>query len=229
MSKWLAFLLLVAALASGLPADDPPLDFTRRANTSGDSWRGRIISNTRRPSRNGGGRSPGRPRTPGFAGAANPARAGGGGLLAGGGEQLWIPADLGAVLAAGRSFLAAHRGGDGVAARGVDRAGVYLFMPFAIMASRSFQPDPMMVMMMLVSLRLLLRYDSEPMTNRFVAVTAAALVALLVRHCARSSYLQHLGVDGRAAGIVSRGAVLALGRVRVHHLDAVVTYYLTGL
>lgn len=184
MSKWLVFFLLVAALGVRLyRLTDPPLDFHQTRQYIGaivarayyfehkasiPEWRREIARTTKNDQ---GLLEP----------QILPALAVAGYWLAGG-EQLWIPrliSVLGWLL--GGVFLRR------IAAETVSpRAALialafYLFMPFAIMASRSFQPDPMMVMMMLVSLHLLLRYDSEPTTSRFGAVALAVMVAMLVR------------------------------------------------
>src|SRR4029453_3752567 len=42
----------------------------------------------------------------------------------------------------------------------------YLFLPFAVVASRSFQPDPLMVMALLASVFAILRYYDAPSNSR---------------------------------------------------------------
>jgi 4-amino-4-deoxy-L-arabinose transferase-like glycosyltransferase len=57
----------------------------------------------------------------------------------------------------------------------------FLFLPFAVQASRSFQPDPLMVTLMLASVLALLRYGEAPTLYRAVAVAAAIGAAVLVK------------------------------------------------
>jgi hypothetical protein len=54
----------------------------------------------------------------------------------------------------------------------------YLFLPCGILASRSIQPDPLMVMMMLFSIYRVLKYDENP--SRINLVTAATVTAIAV-------------------------------------------------
>ncbi len=57
----------------------------------------------------------------------------------------------------------------------------YLFVPLGVLASRSFQPDSLMMMLLLVSLFLVMRYHDQP--TRFNLLGAASVVglALLIR------------------------------------------------
>jgi hypothetical protein len=57
----------------------------------------------------------------------------------------------------------------------------YLFLPFAVVASRSFQPDPLMVMLMLASIYGFLRYDERPSTRRLGAAAATSALACFVK------------------------------------------------
>ena len=57
----------------------------------------------------------------------------------------------------------------------------YLFLPFAVLASRSFQPDPLMIMLMLGSLLLILRYGERPTLARLLLGAAVAGMALFVK------------------------------------------------
>jgi hypothetical protein len=57
----------------------------------------------------------------------------------------------------------------------------YLFLPLSILVSRSFQPDSLMMMLFLISLFLILRYDEEPSIRRLVAAAGVSGLALLIR------------------------------------------------
>ena len=56
--------------------------------------------------------------------------------------------------------------------------GYYLFLPFAVQATRTFQPDPLMVMLIVVSLYFLHRYTEEQTLRRLLP--AGILTALTV-------------------------------------------------
>ncbi len=57
----------------------------------------------------------------------------------------------------------------------------YLFMPYAIIGSRSFQPDSMMIMLTLAGLALVLGYDEQPTTRRLWAAITVMAIGMLVR------------------------------------------------
>jgi 4-amino-4-deoxy-L-arabinose transferase-like glycosyltransferase len=57
----------------------------------------------------------------------------------------------------------------------------YLFSPFAIFASRSFQPDALMVMLLLASVLAIVRYQERPSRRRLVTAAAVSAAALLVK------------------------------------------------
>jgi 4-amino-4-deoxy-L-arabinose transferase-like glycosyltransferase len=57
-------------------------------------------------------------------------------------------------------------------------AAVYLFLPYVLTASRSFQPDPLMTALMVVALYALVRHHEEPTPKR--AVIAGVLAGLSV-------------------------------------------------
>jgi len=82
-----------------------------------------------------------------------------------GAEQLWIPRLMSSLFwLIGGVFLYL------VARRAFDRDGAlisaayYLFLPYGIFASRSFQPDPLMIMLMLWSIYAIVQYF-EPVTE----------------------------------------------------------------
>ncbi len=94
-----------------------------------------------------------------------------------GGEQLWLPRFMSSLfwLLGGRFlYLIGKRIADADAA--LLATGFYLFLPFAVVASRSFQPDPLMVMLMLASVLAILRYQEARSSARlFIAAALAAL------------------------------------------------------
>lgn len=60
-------------------------------------------------------------------------------------------------------------------------AAFYLFLPFAVSASRSFQPDPLMVMLMLLAVHATVRYFEEPSRQGLALATASTALAMLVK------------------------------------------------
>lgn len=56
----------------------------------------------------------------------------------------------------------------------------YLFLPYGIIASRSFQPNPLMVMLLIFSLWLMLRYHKQPTTKRLLVAAFLSALALFV-------------------------------------------------
>jgi dolichyl-phosphate-mannose-protein mannosyltransferase len=59
--------------------------------------------------------------------------------------------------------------------------GYYLFLPYGVVASRSFQPDPLMIMMLLASLYAMFLYHEAPSTQRYAMAVIAAALAVLVK------------------------------------------------
>jgi len=58
---------------------------------------------------------------------------------------------------------------------------VYLFLPYTITATRTFQPDAPALMFMLASIYLLLRHDDTPSRGRFIAAALCGMAALFIR------------------------------------------------
>jgi hypothetical protein len=100
------------------------------------------------------------------------------GLL--GSEQLWAPRLLSAGFwLAGAFFLfflALRLSG---APGALVAVAVYLFLPFAILASRSFQPDPLMVGLTLAALLGVVRYFERPSRARLAVAIAVSASAIL--------------------------------------------------
>lgn len=57
----------------------------------------------------------------------------------------------------------------------------YLLAPFSVMASRSFQPDPLMVMMLVFSIYAILVYYEERSTKRFGIAAALSALAIFIK------------------------------------------------
>ena len=57
----------------------------------------------------------------------------------------------------------------------------YLFVPFGIMASKAFMPDPLMVMMLLISIFTILRYYEHPSTRGLLVAALASSLAILIK------------------------------------------------
>jgi hypothetical protein len=99
-----------------------------------------------------------------------------------GGERYWIPRLLSVLfwmVGGGCLYRIAQKVAGAEAA--LLSLGLYLFLPFGIIASRSFQPDPLMVMLILGSLYAIMRYDETPSRNRLGWVTLVSALALLVK------------------------------------------------
>lgn len=58
---------------------------------------------------------------------------------------------------------------------------VHLFLPFSVLNSRVFQPDPLMLLLMFLTLLCSLGYDRDPGWKRLLGVSALAAAALFVK------------------------------------------------
>lgn len=99
-----------------------------------------------------------------------------------GGERLWLPRLLATIFwltGGGFLYLVGKRVADGEAA--LFATAFYLFLPFATVASRSFQPDPLMVMLMLASVWATLRYDDAPSKARLAGAAILSSLAFVVK------------------------------------------------
>jgi len=97
-----------------------------------------------------------------------------------GGEQLWLPALLSSIIwLAGAAFLFSivRRIASQLAA--VAAVTFYLLLPFAVAASRSFQPDPLLVTLMVASVWAIVRYDEAPSMPRLGAAASISALAFL--------------------------------------------------
>lgn len=99
-----------------------------------------------------------------------------------GGEHLWVPRLLSALFwTVGGVFLylIAKRVASPNAA--VFSVFFYLFVPYSVFASRAFMPDPLMVMLLVVSVFMTLRYHEQPSTRRLVIAAVASSLAVFVK------------------------------------------------
>jgi len=104
------------------------------------------------------------------------------GYLLLGGEQYWIPRALSALFwLAGGGFLY------GIAKKMIDdntalfSTVIYLFLPFAVTASRSFQPDPLMILLLLAGVYAMIRYDEHPSMQRLGIVTGISALTIFIK------------------------------------------------
>ncbi len=99
-----------------------------------------------------------------------------------GSEQYWIPKFLSVLYwLAGAFFLykiACRLAGENAA---LFSSAFYLFLPFGILASRSFQPDPLMVMLMLASILAMLRQQERPSRLGWLAASLLSAAAVFVK------------------------------------------------
>jgi len=99
-----------------------------------------------------------------------------------GGEYLWIPRVFSSIfwLVGGLFlYLIARRIGTPEAA--LFSTSFFLFLPFSISASRSFQPDPLMVMMLTCSIFTIIQYYDQPSRLRLLLAAVTASLAILVK------------------------------------------------
>jgi hypothetical protein len=98
------------------------------------------------------------------------------------GERLWFPRLLAITFwLVGGVFLYATARRIGSRAGALVALAVYLFLPYGVIASRSFQPDSLMVMAMLASVFLIVRYYERPALPRLLAAAAVSALAVLVK------------------------------------------------
>jgi 4-amino-4-deoxy-L-arabinose transferase-like glycosyltransferase len=100
-----------------------------------------------------------------------------------GGEHLWIPRmySVFAWLVCGVVLLSiAKKLGLSPPAR-LWALAVHLFLPFSVLNSRVFQPDPLMVLLMFLTMLFSLSYDRDPGWRRLLALSALAATTLFVK------------------------------------------------
>jgi 4-amino-4-deoxy-L-arabinose transferase-like glycosyltransferase len=99
-----------------------------------------------------------------------------------GGERLWVGRFLSAIswiVAGFFIFLLGRRfGGD---LGGITAMAVFLLSPYAVVASRSFQPDPTMVGLIVLSLWWIWRYEENPSPTNLIAAGITTSIAALLK------------------------------------------------
>jgi hypothetical protein len=99
-----------------------------------------------------------------------------------GGERLWIPRMFSSMFwMIGGLFLfliAKKIASEGAA---LVAAAFYLFLPFGISSSRSFQPDPLMVAMIIISIYAVLQYFENPSAKRLVIASLLPAFSIFVK------------------------------------------------
>ncbi len=99
-----------------------------------------------------------------------------------GGEYLWIPRLLSAsfwMVGGIFLYLIARKIVSPNAA--VFSVAFYLLAPAAVLPSRAFMPDPLMIMLLVMSVYTILRYHENPTMGRLLVAIAASSMALLVK------------------------------------------------
>jgi hypothetical protein len=99
-----------------------------------------------------------------------------------GGERFWLPRFLSSLFwLIGGGFL--YQVGKRIADADTALFGTafYLFLPFAVVASRSFQPDPLMVMLMLASVLAILHYYDALSSSRLAIAAVISALAFVVK------------------------------------------------
>jgi hypothetical protein len=99
-----------------------------------------------------------------------------------GGENFWLSRSLSSLFwLVGGAFL--YLIGKTITGSNAALFGTafYLFLPFAIVASRSFQPDPLMVMLILASVFVVLRYYENPSKSRLAIAAVLSSLAFIVK------------------------------------------------
>ncbi len=97
-------------------------------------------------------------------------------------ERLWMPRLMASIFwLVGGAFLYLLSGRLWGGVGGFFALAFHLFLPYGVLASRSFQPDPLMVMLLLASVYFMVRSFDSPSWGRIVPTLAASALALLVK------------------------------------------------
>lgn len=99
-----------------------------------------------------------------------------------GGERFWIPGSLSVMfwlIGGGFLYFIAKKIANANAA--LFSTVFYLFLPFAVAASRSFQPDPLMVMLLLATILSILWHVEKPSLHRLLVVITLSASAIFVK------------------------------------------------
>lgn len=134
-----------------------------------------------------------------------------------GGEQLWIPRLLSSLfwIAGGALlYLLAARFAPWWAALGA--VALYLFLPFPLVASTSFQPDPLMVTLLVAAALAIVRYDEQATDGRFLAGVALSAAAIFVKPGIAAFFLLPLFA---ATSIARAGVRRTFGSARLYEFS----------
>src|SRR5215210_2167966 len=99
-----------------------------------------------------------------------------------GSEHLWIPRLFSAlfwIVGGVFLYLTAKRIASPNAA--VFSVLFYLFVPYSVLASRAFMPDPLMVMLLVIGIYTILRYHEQPSVRTLLVAAAASSLAVFVK------------------------------------------------
>ncbi|GAB4534964.1 MAG: hypothetical protein Fur0020_01970 [Thermodesulfovibrionia bacterium] len=147
-----------------------------------------------------------------------------------GGERLWIPRVLSSIfwITGGIFLYLMTRALCGVLASVVTLM-FYLFLPFSVSASRSFQPDPMMMMLSIISVYGIIRYFK---TSSWITLMITAMVSSLAIIIKPYSIFFIYGAFA-SLGIQKDGLRFLIGRDSVaFFLISIIpgaSYYLSGI
>lgn len=98
------------------------------------------------------------------------------------GEHLWIPRSMSSLFwVIGGVFLSLIVRDLFSVDAALFSGFFYLFMPFGIIASRSFQPDPMMVMLVMASVYSMLKYSRRASVRRLIIAAILSSLPILVK------------------------------------------------
>lgn len=99
-----------------------------------------------------------------------------------GAEHLWIPRVLSSIFwVVGGAFLYLIAGSFFSHRVALFSTSFYLFLPYSILSSRTFQPDPLMLMMILGSIYGIMKYDEGPSRSSLFLAAVVASVAVIVK------------------------------------------------
>ncbi len=98
------------------------------------------------------------------------------------GEKLWVPRVISSIfwIVGGFFLFLTAKKITGFNAALFSLA-FYLFLPYSISASRSFQPDPMMIMLLMISIYTILHHNEQPSKYRLLVASTLSALALLVK------------------------------------------------
>ncbi len=99
-----------------------------------------------------------------------------------GNEYFWVPRLLSSIfwlVGGGALYLLAREMISANAA--LFSTAFYLFLPFGVTASATFMPDPLMIMLLLLSLWLILWYQRQPSTTRLLIAGIVSAMAIFIK------------------------------------------------